>query len=75
MQGRTALHIAAFKAEPEIVQLLIDSQADPTIADARFFTAKMLAERTGNGRSAAILHQAEITRAAASKLLKLSRKL
>lgn len=65
-QGRTALHIASFKADPEIVQLLLDAKADPTIEDGNKITAEKLAERTGRRNSASIIHQAAARQAVAA---------
>ena len=67
-QGRTALHIASFKADPEIIQLLLDAKADPSIADGNKYTAERLAERTGRRNSASLLHQAAMGQAAAAHI-------
>lgn len=59
MHGRTALHIAAYRASEEIVHLLIDCGADPCVEDEHHLSAGKLAARTGRRASAQLLESLE----------------
>lgn len=57
-QGRTALHIAAFRdsgEEPEIVKTLLEHGADPKLTDNTNHTASRLATKTGRRKSRELL--------------------
>jgi len=54
-QGRTALHLAAFKADENMVQLLLDHGADPRGQDTAGNNAGALATKTGRRRSRDLL--------------------
>jgi len=57
-QGRTPLHIAAFKAHEDLVQFLLQHGADAGIADASGNTAGKLAGKSGRRKSKDLLDEA-----------------
>eukprot|EP01047_Picozoa_sp_COSAG01_P085678 COSAG01_NODE_18930_length_1043_cov_0.675847_1_plen_169_part_10 len=52
-RGNTPLMQAAEKVRRDVVQLLLDAKADPTICNPRKLTAREIAERHAGGRRAA----------------------
>ena len=64
--GRTALHIAAFRADEDLVRLLIAKGADVHAVEKAGHTPSVLAGKAGNGPNRAVLERhANATRRAA----------
>jgi ankyrin repeat protein len=57
-QGRTALHIAAFKTNENLTKTLVDYGADPTIEDNSGQKPSLLAHKTGRRKSKEMLDAA-----------------
>lgn len=53
--GRTALHVASFKAQPEVLQLLLDNGADACASDKAGNDSISLARMTGRKKSKELL--------------------
>jgi len=56
---RTALHIAAFKSQPELVEVLINKGADIKLMDSAGLQPVALAKKAGRRRSKELLEEAE----------------
>jgi len=57
--GRTALHIAAFKSNENLVKLLLDHGADASVVDQNGNAPVMLAKRSNRRRSKELLEEAD----------------